>query len=360
MLKDYLDSKFGRGQVAGDDTIYACPFCSHRKLYVITDNTDEKFGVYHCFHCSASGSLVKLIATINNISFSEARHLLPSIDKYAVTESNVALFDTTPEESLLAVLLKSQDKLPKEEKSKAIDLTKITIPDKKPPVLPIGLKFIADNEEEAKPFINYLFGRGLTWQDIVYDNIGYIVHGGTFTANNTFLPITNHIVFFCYDALGNYQYWNTRAIYPSQIKSINAPEVEYHLGKGDVVYNLYPAMTKASIILVEGVPDALTLGVNAIATYGKQLTNVQKALILYNIKPAQGLYLMLDMDAWQTMASLANELYKYHENTYIVYNPTRLDANALGREQAYEIINNNLIKATPKGIKLFELLANMY
>ena len=69
---------------------------------------------------------------------------------------------------------------------------------------------------------------------------------------------------------------------------------------------------------------------------------------------------MLDMDAWATMSALAIELYKYHENTYIVYNQTRKDANSLGYIRAWEVINTSNIKATPKGVSLFELWANMY
>lgn len=361
MLKDYLNRQLGAGRTSNKDTIYPCPFCGRPKLYVITDHTDDKFGVFHCFHCSASGSLVKLISFINNISYNDAKLLLPEIDQYAVTTDTIAVEEATPEESLLAILLKSQQQH-FTEKPPLSDLTKIPLPDKKPPKLPQGLKYIKDNDsnKEAEPFIEYLYSRGLSWQDIVYNNIGYITYGGAFSSNNKFFPIINHVVFFCYDEYGQYQYWNTRAIYPSNPKSINAPELPDYLGKGDVIFNLYPALESNSIVLVEGVPDALTLGTSAIATYGKMLTDTQKALIVNNIKPSQSLILMLDMDAWDTMASLAVELYKYHENTYIVYNPTRQDANALGSQQAWNIISSHTIKATPRGISSFELLANMY
>lgn len=362
MLKKYLDDNLGKGQSSNKDTIYPCPFCKRRKLYVITDHSDNNFGVYHCFRCGASGSLIKLIATIKDISYLDAKLLLPSIDKYAVDETNVAVQEATPEESLLAVILKKNQQGESATDNKSVDLTKIAIPDKIPPKLPVGLKYISDNDnnQEAEPFINYLYSRGFTWQDIVYNKIGYIVNGGAISVNKTFFPIYNHVVFFAFDKEGHYQYWNTRAIYPSTPKSINAPEIEEHLGKGDVVYNLYPALSTDMLVLVEGVPDAMTLGINGIATYGKQVTDIQKALIINNIKPSQMLILMLDMDAWDTMADLATELYKYHENTYLVYNPTRQDANSLGKNDAWRIINDNLYKATPKGIIGFKLLANSY
>lgn len=364
MLKDYLDEKLGKGQQSSKDTIYSCPFCNRKKLYVITDHTDDKFGVYHCFHCGSSGSLVKLVATINNTSFLDAKLLLPEIDKYAVDASNIEVAGATPEESLLAVLIKSQEARSQvKDTSKQVDLTNVPEPDKLPPDLPVGLKYLQDNfeEDEAKPFINYLSGRGISYQDIVYYNIGYIVNGGAFSAtSNTFFPINNHVVFFCYDRQGKYLYWNTRAITPQNPKSINAPETEDHLGKGDVIFNLYPALGTKEVIITEGVPDALTLGTSGVATYGKSLTDNQKALIINNIKASQLLLIMLDMDAWKTMVELATELYKYHENTYIVYNPTRQDANSLGKDKAYTIISNNLIHATPRGIQLFELLANSY
>lgn len=362
MLKTYLEERLGKGQAWNKDTIFDCPFCARRKLYVITDHTDDNFGVYHCFHCGASGSIIKLISTLDNISYNDAKILLPSIDSYAVDTKNITVEDATPEESLLAVLLKAeQPQVPPIEDDK-LELTQLVPPDKLPPELPKGLKYLASNRDnpEATPFINYLYSRGFTWEDIVYNNIGYITHGGAFSSRNTFFPIVNHVVFFCYDKYGEYQYWNTRAIFPSNPKSFNAPEVEDHLGKGDVIFNLYPALSTDMIVLVEGVPDALTLGINAVATYGKNLTSIQKGLLVNNLSPEQRLVIMLDMDAWDTMSSLAVELYKYHENTFIVYNPTRQDANSLGAQQAWNIISHNSIKATPKGISCFELLANIY
>lgn len=362
MLSTYLSNKLGTGKSSNKDTIYPCPFCGRTKLYVITDHSDDSFGVYHCFHCGSSGSLIKLISTINNVSFSDAKLMLPDIDSYAVDAGNIEIADSTPEENMFAVLLKAQEgKKESDSDKKAVDLTRLVPPDKLPPKLPVGVKYLEENGDnpEATPFIAYLESRGISWEDIVYNHMGYIVHGGAFSSDNTFFPINNHVVFFCYDEYGKYQYWNTRAITPQNPKSINAPETPDHLGKGDVIFNLYPALAQRDIVLVEGIPDALTLGTRAIATYGKMLTDTQKALIINNIKPAQNLIIMLDMDAWDTMTALAIEMYKYHENTYLVYNPTREDANSLGRSKAYEIIES-AIKATPKGIALFELQANLY
>lgn len=364
MLKTYLDEKLGEGQESGINTIYDCPFCAKKKFYVVTSyNKKDNFGVYHCFHCDASGSIIKLISSIDNVSYSEAKALLPQIDKYAVDASNVVIADATPQESLLAVLIMSQNQKEKP-KEKAVDLTTIPVPDKLPPALPKGLKYIEDpaNAEESMPFVNYLESRGFSWQEIVYNHIGYITHGGAFSSANKYFPINNHVVFFCYDEQGKYQYWNTRAIFPSNPKSINAPEVPDHLGKGDVIYNLYPALAHETVVLTEGVPDAMTIGENAVATYGKTLTNNQKALLVNNLRPDQDLIIMLDMDAWDSITALAIELYKYHENTYMLYNPTRQDANSLGKNVALNVIYNdrNLIKANPQGIATFEMLAKLY
>lgn len=361
MLLDYLTKKLGAGRTAKDDTIYECPFCGRPKFYVITNHAKDKFGVYHCFHCEASGSLTKLVSSLENISFAQAKLMLPEIDKYAVDANTVAVDEATPEESLLAVMLTAQEPKPKVAE-KAVDLTKIVEPDKLPAELPVGLKYFEDNAEnpETKPFTEYLYSRGIGWNDIIYNHMGYVINGGAFSKSNTMFPIHNHVVFFCFNKQGDYQYWNTRAIYPSVPKSINAPEIPEHFGKGDVIFNLYPALTGRDIVLVEGVPDALAIGNNGIATYGKELTDTQKALIVNNIKPEQNLVLMLDMDAWDTMSALAIELYKYHENTYLIYNPTRKDANALGHDVAWNIINSHSIKATPKGVSLFELWAKMY
>ena len=164
------------------------------------------------------------------------------------------------------------------------------------------------------------------------------------------VTLNNHVVILTHDEQGNYQYWNTRSIEPDPyIKTFNCPAKDNEYSKRTTVFNLNLARHEPNLFLTEGVFDALTLGTGGIATFGKQVTQEQIDLILGSITPEQNLYIMLDMDAKEQMASLAKKLYSKHSNTYIVINPTGKDANDLGREKAYDIIQTNSVLADSRG-----------
>lgn len=359
-LREYLDSKLGLGRDTSTDTIYTCPFCNRPKMYIVTDSLSDKAGMYHCFHCDRSGGLVSLIAYLDNTNRSSAvataGALLGGVSLvYSNTDSSLGL---TPEERILAVLSMNAPLRHSHSHTKD-DIAELTVPKLAPPELPIGLRYLSQDldKEEAKPFVRYLLKRGFTIADILRYNIGYIVAGGTYSAKGNLVTIQNHVVFFCYDKQGNYQYWNTRAIDKQTPKSINAPELKEHYGKGKVVYNLYEAVKKRDIVLTEGVPDALTLGQSGIATYGKGVTDVQLKLILDNVHKDQNIYVMLDMDAYPKLLEVAEKIAKYHKNTYMVYNPTRQDANSLGRNKAWQVIHKYSIPVTEAGVMRFLMVS---
>ena len=239
-LREYLDSKLGLGRDTSTDTIYTCPFCNRPKMYIVTDSLSDNAGMYHCFHCDRSGGLVSLIAYLDNTNRSSAVAtagvLLGGVSLvYSNTDSRLGL---TPEERILAVLSMNA---PVRHSHTKEDIAELAVPKLVPPKLPIGLRYLAQDldKEEAKPFVRYLSKRGFTIADILRYNIGYIVAGGTYSAKGNLVTIQNHVVFFCYDKQGNYQYWNTRAIDKQSPKSINAPELEKHYGKHKNYYLLF-------------------------------------------------------------------------------------------------------------------------
>lgn len=352
MIKDYLNDKLGYGRDAGADTIYPCLFCGHMKLYIVTDYASSYFGVFHCFHCGCKGRLPSIIAKLNGISYEQAVTELTKIDSLTTSGQYYNVDGLSPEESTLAFIV---DKKVIGAKHKQVDLLADLTEKKMPPTLPDGLHYLDKdyNLPQAQPFIAYLARRGFGKYEIDKYHIGYIRYGGTYSKAGNYIPIINHVVFFAYDKHGKYLYWNTRAIYKADPKSINAPELDGTIGKGDIVYNLYQAIHRKNIILTEGVPDAMTLGGNGIATYGKGVTDKQKSLILRHICPEQRLILMLDMDAYQAMVNLAEELYNYHKETYMVFNPTNRDANSLGKKEALKIIRYGMIKANSFGVDQF-------
>ena len=340
-FSEYLDEELGEHKNIHVEKIYHCPFCDDNrafKLYVkvSNDNTD---GLWHCKKCDRSGNPVKFIMEYNHYTFAEAKDLLSLYD-YEITniEQQAKDMGLSVEEQLLLFMgtLKKQEELVE---------TKLV-----PPPLPVGYRNDWTHAD-AFPFLAYLANkRGLSWSDIRTHNMGFITNGYTLNATGKQVTLNNHVVILTHDEQGNYQYWNTRSIEPDPyIKTFNCPAKDNEYSKRTTIFNLNLARHEPNLFLTEGVFDALTLGTGGIATFGKQVTQEQIDLILGSITPEQNLYIMLDMDAKEQMASLAKKLYSKHSNTYIVINPTGKDANDLGREKAYEIIQTNSVLADSRG-----------
>lgn len=187
-------------------------------------------------------------------------------------------------------------------------------------------------------------------EDIVTHNIGYIVRGGARTLEGKFIRLDNHLVFLTHDDKGNYQYWNTRSIYPSPIKSVNGIGSDGEYTKRTTVFNMNRAKRSNAVVICEGVPDALTIGEQGVATFGKQITDEQINVILEDLPSEIPIFIMLDNDAVDQVAKVGERLYKRHKNTYIVLNPQSADANDMGREQSWDVIINTSVRADPIGI----------
>lgn len=220
-----------------------------------------------------------------------------------------------------------------------------------PPLLPNGYKRIVDNlyNPECRPFIQYCANRGFTMQDIVTHNIGYVLDSWVPLENDRVIRLQNHLVFLTHGNSGEYIYWNTRAIGNTVPKSFNAPSTDKEYSKKNTVFNLNRAKHTPCIVINEGVPDALTVGDSGVATFGKQVTQAQVDLILSAVTPEQKIYILLDMDAKEQMESLGERLYAHHPETYYVINPTGKDANDLGRNAVWEIINQYAVQADRLG-----------
>jgi DNA primase len=225
------------------------------------------------------------------------------------------------------------------------------------PLLPPGFKRIADNwtNPEIIPFLQYLNKRGFTTEDIIVHNIGYITYSKIETPSHKTLTLKNHVVFLTHNDLGQVIYWNTRAIGDSFVKSVNAPAKDHEYSKGTAVFNLNRAKRCKELVITEGVPDALTLGISGVGTFGKQITDEQIQLITEDLTEDQKIYIMLDEDAKDKIYWLAERIKPYHKNTYMVINPYKKDANDLGKELAWKVIHEHSVKADGTG-ELIRLL----
>lgn len=350
MFTDYLDETLGDNKDIGHEKRYNCPFCddTEHKLYV-SSNGDHSDGLWICFHCGKKGNPISFVMRYENIRFNDAKEVLEMYD-YSLGEYTGSDNQSLTDEERMLLFISNINKAQEEEKKPS----KLT-----PPNLPIGYKRIVDNlnNKEVIPFLMYLKKRGFSFEDIVKHNIGYITDGYVESSNGNKVNLSNHLVFLTHSEDGSYRYWNTRSIVPNpSIKSFNGLSKDNEYSKKNSVFNLNQAVVEPEIYIVEGVPDALTLGNRGVATFGKQVTEDQVDLIVNSIKEDQKLYIMLDMDAKKEMSALADKLYSRHKETYLVLNDTYKDANDLGRDKAIEIIKTKSVRANEEG-KLLLLMA---
>lgn len=359
-FSEYLEDKLGNDYMeANDHKVFRCPFCYRNhdhKLYVNVSG-GERDGLWDCKRCGRVGNPVGFVMEYEEIGFSQAKVILES---YGITDNE--FFRQAKEEGLsdgeaLYLMLISEGD--SEEKVEV---------DKEPPPLPQGFKLIMDNLDnpEVHPFVEYIINqRGIAPRMISKHNIGYVKSGKFTTSTGKEVGMYNHIIFLTYDFEGNYMYWNTRSIERNPyLKTINASGTESQYGRADVMFNFNGAIRRDKIVLTEGVFDALTVGDEGVSGFGKQYTTNQIATIKKYIRPEQKIYILLDRDAISernargesTTLTLAEKLYEFHEETYVVVPETNEDPNDLGTEKVWELIRNNAVKATPEGRILLSMM----
>lgn len=340
-LENLLTENLGDPLKSEDELRYNCPFCddgrNKHKLYVSTDKR-----VWNCFNCGRSGYITSLIANIYDVDYKEANNIANSL---GISTLSISPESEISDEEKLLVYVKNTTT----NEDVAINEYK----ELKPAPFITGYKSLKDNYmlPEAKPFLKYINKRGFNSNDIVKHGIGYVTEGYFRKPNSDIVTVNNSLVFLTYGLDGNYIYWNTRSIEPNPyVKSINAPIYDGCYSKKTAIFNFNSAIKEKNIVITEGVPDAITLGNSGVGTFGKQVTSEQIKLIIDNVSKDQNIYVMLDMDAKPYIERLGRKLSNYHKNTYMVINPTGKDANSLGRDKAWEIINANSVKVDDYGI----------
>lgn len=184
----------------------------------------------------------------------------------------------------------------------------------------------------------YLFERGIPQEDWEYFGLG-IVHmpkkAGGFHQPRIFIPTFNEENCLVY--------YVARAFMPLDTfapKYLNPRGV----GRRNIIFNFHPAANdNDEIIICEGPISAMVAGRDAVATYGKSVTNGQiNMLAAANVKRY---HIAFDADAQRTAMLLAERLHrKGCEVSIVTWNPeSGEDPADLGRYAFREA----LVKSTP-------------
>ena len=335
MFYDLVNEVAGESKEAVTDYRFKCPFCGETKykFYVQKENPY----LWQCYHCGRSGRPVSFVMQYYEVTFRKSVDIL---ETYMEDEDIISFEKTTgyqPDELTDAeqVLLSLTVRKGKEDTPTMYT----AVP------YPTNTQFFQFNlqNQEAYPYMRYLLNRGVTLNQMLQHGMGYVIRGiVNKTEGDGTITVTNSVVFTTFDDHGQPQYWNTRSIEPdAYIKALNAPARKDQYGKNNSIFNLNRAKKTDKIIISEGVFNALTTGDSGVATFGKQVTEEQVAMLAEAgiDNPKLKYYIFLDTDATEQALKLARKLYQYVPNIYLVNNPYKgKDANDLGTEVTAQLI----------------------
>ena len=134
---------------------------------------------------------------------------------------------------------------------------------------------------------------------------------------------------------GELTYFNGRLVVGYGPKYQN-PEIEdFGVGKSLILYNADALAIYDEVYLLEGVFNAETLGDNAMATGGKEISDYQISLI--NRSPVQKVVVVLDPDAFESSIRIGLQL-AFHKQVKLVTWSGDKDVNDIGKEEAIKRI----------------------
>jgi len=282
-LINLLERLLGKSNPArgGDEAVFRCPNCNHHKNKLTINKFTQKF---QCWVCGFKGQRAKQILKIAKAQASFYQEL-NNIDSQYNFKPSIT------------------DK-PKEE---------LTLPEGFTPLIK-GSGLIRD-----KAWF-YLKSRGLTAQDVVKYNIGYIENG----------PLSNFIIIPSYNRDGFLNYWVGRSFDPNAYHKHKLPPVSKDIIGFDMLINF-----DLPLIICEGAFDAIAVKRNAIPLFGKKISKtLYKELVRGKVKQ---IYLALDQDAINDSLKYAKELMSYGKEIFLLELENK-DPSEIGFEQMTKLL----------------------
>jgi len=265
LLKRLLESVLGVSKSArgGDEAVFTCPSCNHRKKKLTVNLATQKF---QCWVCGYKGHRAfKLLKAVS--ASPKAYEILKDIDsQYSFRKQTIT---KAPSGSLQ---------------------------------LPSGVTPIMSSSAIlSKHALHYLNQRGITPQDVVKYDLHYCEQG----------DLRNMVVIPSYDKDGFLNYYVGRSFDKNAyIKHKLASSTKDIIG-----FEMY-INWDLPIILCEGAFDAMAIKRNAIPLFGKKLaTTLMTKIIKSNVKK---IYLALDEDALKDAFNHAETFMSYGKRVYLI------------------------------------------
>ena len=267
----------------GDEAMFHCPSCNHRKQKLSINVVSHKF---QCWVCEFRGNnifpILKKISTSHSL-YEEYKRL----SKYTDFKNQKTSID--------------------------VDLLS----------LPSGFHELSKSKSPLKqPALNYLYSRGLTDQDILKYGIGYCITGSC----------ENMVVIPSYNENQELNFYVGRSYDPNAYRK----HVLASSSKDIIGFELF-INWDLPIIICEGIFDAITVRNNAIPLFGKKIPKELIKKIIEN--SVQDIYLALDNDALKDALSHAETLMNYGKTVYMIELDGK-DPNDIGYDHFTELLNN--------------------
>jgi len=271
----------------GQQAVYRCPFCNHRKKKLEIAVGGEDFGSYNCWICGTSGKALHTLLW----KLKAPRHVFTELAKYAGGPT----------------------KYTQSSESKETHLS-----------LPAEFISLIDAEKtvECVNALDYLRSRKITREDIIRYNLGYCVGG----------DYKNRIIMPSYDLDGRLNFFCARS-YNNHIKpSYILPSWD----KNVIGYELFINWSEP-ITIVEGCFDAIAVRKNGIPLFGNTISD---KLLLKIIESNVEVNILLDNDAFKKAMEIYSILTAYSIKTKLIKLEQK-DPSVLGFNRVTEIIESS-------------------
>jgi len=272
----------------GEEAVYHCPFCSHRKKKLeINVRTQE----WHCWVCHARG------VNIRSLFY-----------KLKVKESYF--------EELYKIVGATWIR-PEREENRDINLS---LPDEFHPLWhPI-------NSFGYGHAMEYLQKRHITMDDILRYNIGFCDNG----------LYKDRVVIPSFDKNGDINFFAARAYYEGNYYKYMLPP----WSKDIIGFELFINWEYEYITITEGVFDAITIKNNSIPLFGTSMSNALKERIIMSGIPRVNLVLDGDEAGINGAIEIYEFLQSFDINVHFILLEEK-DASVVGFEKINEIIENS-------------------
>ncbi len=296
----------------GNNIQASCPFHEDK---IASWGINVNNSIWHCFTCSATGdtgngNLITLVAQIKDISNKEAIHYLY---KFAGIKQDITIGTKMVNRQIRNMITNGREVKGRTKEEEDTYIMKATIP-----------RYVSYDFYYG---LRYFKARGINKETLKNHDITFCTKG--YYRNRAIIPI--------YNESGVMTLFEAR-----DITGMNADKVLYPKGakKADTLYNINSAKDEESVIVVEGIMDALYLkerGFNTVAIYGIEVSKLQERLLS---KYFDKVYLAFDGDkeGYRALIKQAKKL-SLHLSVYIVTLPKGKDPDDISKANFKDLLD---------------------